>query len=168
MYKTKQNKKAKIKTKQTKQKDNTFDIAISAMSLHWINNLGFALKEILRVIKPDAPFLACIPGDNTLQELRSSLIMAEKERYGGIGTHISPMIKIGEVGSIFGNAGFNLVTVDNEYVDIPFPNMFLLCEHLKGAGDTHCGYNREVCLIFFCVFFFSCLCFHFLSPFWVA
>lgn len=50
--------------------DNTFDIVLSSMALHWLNDLPGVLREVQRVLKPDSPFLAVMPGESTLYELR--------------------------------------------------------------------------------------------------
>lgn len=49
-------------------------------SLHWVNDLPGVLKEVLRVLKPDAPFIGVMFAGDTLYELRSSLQLAEMER----------------------------------------------------------------------------------------
>uniref|UniRef100_A0A8C6T535 Arginine-hydroxylase NDUFAF5, mitochondrial n=1 Tax=Neogobius melanostomus TaxID=47308 RepID=A0A8C6T535_9GOBI len=44
-------------------KDDTFDLVLSGMSLHWV----------WRVLKPDGAFIAALPGGDSLFELRCSL-----------------------------------------------------------------------------------------------
>lgn len=83
---------------------NTFDLAVSSLNLHWVNDLPQALREIQRVLKPDAPFIGAMlgssegrgrgdwmqplltpsrtTGGDTLFELRCSLQLAETERLG--------------------------------------------------------------------------------------
>ena len=60
--------------------DASFDLAISSLSLHFVNDLPNLLSEVNRVLKPDGCLLFAMPGGGTLPELRSSLILAESER----------------------------------------------------------------------------------------
>ena len=117
--------------------DNTFDLVVSGMSIQWVNNIPFMFKELARIIKPDGCFIGGFCGGTTLQELRSALLLADQERKGGMNTHTSPSINISDIGSLLSRAGFVMITVDNEMIEIPYPNMFTLCSHLHGMGDQH-------------------------------
>jgi len=120
-----------------------FDLIVTSMSLQWINNIPQALSEIFRILKPDGCFIGSFVGNGTLQELRSSLLLSDQERFGGYGNHMSPMIETKDVGNLLSRTKFNLITVDNENIIIPYPNMFTLIEHLHGSGDQHCSFNRD-------------------------
>ena len=50
----------------------TFDLIVSGMALHSINDLPGALIQIRRALRPDGLFLACLPGGQTLMELRTA------------------------------------------------------------------------------------------------
>merc|ERR1719148_652757 len=52
-------------------------------------------------------------------------------------SHMSPCINISDIGALLSRAGFVLITVDNEIIEIPYPNMFVLMQHLHGMGDQH-------------------------------
>lgn len=47
-----------------------FDLVISNLSLHWVNDLPGTFSQILRVLKNDGVFLASIFGGDSLYELR--------------------------------------------------------------------------------------------------
>lgn len=63
--------------------DGSFDLIISALALHWVNDLPGALIQIRRVLKPDGLFIGVSLGGRTLTELRQSLLAAEEEARGG-------------------------------------------------------------------------------------
>ncbi|KAA0722011.1 Arginine-hydroxylase NDUFAF5, mitochondrial [Triplophysa tibetana] len=63
-------------------KENTFDLVFSSMSMHWINDLPGALRQL-----------------------------AELEREGGFAPHISPFTAVTDLGNLLGQAGFNMLTV---------------------------------------------------------
>ncbi len=50
--------------------DNSIDIIVSSMSLHWCQNIKEAFSEISRILKPEATIFFAILGENSLHELR--------------------------------------------------------------------------------------------------
>lgn len=91
--------------------ENTFDLVVSSLSLHWVNDLPRALEQIHYVLKPDGVFVGAMFGGDTLYELRCSLQLAETEREGGFSPHISPFTAVNDLGHLLGRAGFNTLTV---------------------------------------------------------
>lgn len=123
--------------------DGTFDLVISSMAFHWINDLPRLLTEIKRVLKPDGCLLFALPGGNTLPELRSSLVLAELERTGGVSTHLGPYIDLSNVGSLLTGTGFKLPTIDVDDIQIGYPNMMVLMQHLGRMGEGNACLNRK-------------------------
>ncbi len=60
-----------------------FDLVLSAMDLHWVNDLPGTLIQIARILKPDGLFLGALLGGATLWQLRQALAAAESEIDGG-------------------------------------------------------------------------------------
>jgi NADH dehydrogenase [ubiquinone] 1 alpha subcomplex assembly factor 5 len=54
----------------------------------------------------------------TLHELRVSLQLAELERLGGIGAHISPFVQPQDIVSLMNRAGFAMITIDLEDIEV--------------------------------------------------
>lgn len=50
--------------------DESADLIISSMHMHWVNDLHGLLRECKRVLKPDGVLLVAMAGGATLQELR--------------------------------------------------------------------------------------------------
>ncbi|XP_013386082.1 arginine-hydroxylase NDUFAF5, mitochondrial [Lingula anatina] len=124
-------------------KENSLDLVVSGLSLHWVNDLPGTFKQIQRSLKPDGAFLGTVFGGETLYELRCSLQLAEIEREGGFGPHISPFVEPIDIGALLDRAGFNLVTMDTEEINIAYPSMFEVMEDLKGMGENNCAWNRK-------------------------
>ena len=61
---------------------NTFDLVISSLSLHWVNQLPSTLSQIFNCLKPDGVFIGAIFGGDTLFELRGAMQLGEIEREG--------------------------------------------------------------------------------------
>ncbi|XP_043912092.1 arginine-hydroxylase NDUFAF5, mitochondrial isoform X1 [Protopterus annectens] len=124
-------------------KENTFDLIVSSLSLHWANDLPGAFRQIYYVLKPDGVFLGAMIGGDTLYELRCSLQLAEQEREGGFSPHISPYTAATDLGNLLGQAGFNLLTLDTDEIQVNYPGMFDVLEDLKGMGESNCSWNRK-------------------------
>lgn len=126
--------------------DNTFDLVVSSLSLHWVNDLPRAFHEIHRVLKEDGAFIGAMFGGETLYELRCSLQLAELEREGGFSPHVSPFTAVNDLGNLLGRAGFNMLTVDSDEIQVHYPGMFELMKDLQGMGESNCALNRR-CLL---------------------
>lgn len=122
---------------------NTFDLVLSSLSLHWINDLPSVLTQINSVLKDDAPFIGAMSGGDTLFELRGSLQLAEQERLGGIGTHISPLADVRDVGNLLTRAGFKLLTVDVDDIIVDYPDIFALMTDLQSMGEANAALRRD-------------------------
>ncbi len=121
----------------------SMDLVVSGLALHWVNDLPGTLKSIRRALKPDGVFIGAMLGGNTLQELRSAIVLAEEERFGGIRPHMSPLANLRDIGSLMSDAGFNLVTLDVDTIECPYPDMFTLISHLQGMGESHATLSRS-------------------------
>ncbi|RYG57015.1 methyltransferase domain-containing protein [archaeon] len=117
--------------------DASFDIVLSSMALHWVNNLPGVFSEVRRVLKPDGVFIGAMPGQETLYELRSSFVLAEQERAGGVGAHVSPLVMISDVGNLLSGAGFAIPTVDTDPIVIGYPHAARMMEHLQSMGESN-------------------------------
>ncbi|MEE6474458.1 hypothetical protein FKM82_010387 [Ascaphus truei] len=124
-------------------KENTFDLVVSSLSLHWVNDLPRTFQEIYHVLKPDGVFIGAMFGGETLYELRCSLQLAEIEREGGFSPHVSPFTAVTDLGSLLGRAGFNMLTVDTDEIQVHYPGMFEVMEDLQGMGESNCSWNRR-------------------------
>jgi NADH dehydrogenase [ubiquinone] 1 alpha subcomplex assembly factor 5 len=123
--------------------NDTFDAVVSAGSMHWINDLPQCLREVNRVLKPDAPFVAAMFGGDTLYELRTSLQLAEQERMGGVSPRVSPLADTRDMGSLLDKAGFNLLTIDVDDIIIDFPNIFALMTDLQAMAEGNAVLGRK-------------------------
>uniref|UniRef100_A0AAF5HY10 Arginine-hydroxylase NDUFAF5, mitochondrial n=1 Tax=Strongyloides stercoralis TaxID=6248 RepID=A0AAF5HY10_STRER len=123
--------------------DNSFDLILSSCSAHWINDLPGWFKRCYNVLKEDCPFIGCMFYGDTLFELRVSLQLAEMERLGGIGAHISPFVQPQDISRIMNKAGFDMVTLDCDEIEIGYPNMFALMYDLQLMGESNASVNRS-------------------------
>ena len=123
--------------------DNSVDLFVSSNSLHWVNDLPGTMAQIHRCLKPDGVLLLTMLGGSTLNELRTSFVLAEQERDGGVSPHMSPLVAAGDAGSLLSNAGFSLVTVDTDKLYVRFEDATVVWEHLQGMGASNATVGRR-------------------------
>jgi len=114
-----------------------FDLAVSALALHHVNDLPGALVQLRRALKPDGLFLGCLLGGRTLEELRTALAVAETEVTGGISPRVAPFADVRDMGALLQRAGFALPVVDTEPLVVRYGDMFGLMADLRAMGATN-------------------------------
>ncbi|KAF9464818.1 S-adenosyl-L-methionine-dependent methyltransferase [Collybia nuda] len=122
---------------------NSQEAIVSCLSLHWVNDLPGVLVQIKEALQPDGLFLGAMFGGETLFELRTSLQLAEVEREGGISPHVSPMTENGDISNLLSRAGFNLLTVDVDEIQVAYPSMWELLEDLSDMGEANAIMGRR-------------------------
>ncbi|MFO1152507.1 MAG: methyltransferase domain-containing protein [Rhodospirillales bacterium] len=120
-----------------------FDLVISLLSLHWINDLPGALTQIRLALKPDGLFLAAMLGGQTLKELRQALMEAEIAHEGGLSPRVAPFAEVRDAGSLLQRAGFALPVVDTETVTVSYGEPLRLLRDLRGMGETNAVIARR-------------------------
>lgn len=112
-----------------------FDLVISNLALHWVNDLPGVLVQARRALKPDGLFLAAMFGGETLGRVRDALMRAELELGGGAGSRFSPLADIRDVGHLMQRAGFALPVVDADTINVSYPTLLQLFRDLRGMGE---------------------------------
>ena len=114
----------------------SFDLIVSPLALHWINDLPGALIQLRITLVPDGLLLASLFGGETLHELRLSLIEAESELTGGAGPRVSPFADLQDVAGLLQRAGFALPAADRDVVSVRYGEPMRLLADLRGMGET--------------------------------
>lgn len=117
--------------------DHSFDLVVSALSLHWVNDLPGALLQIRRVLKPDGLFIGAMLGGETLRELRQALSDAEIAEEGGLSPRVSPFADIRDLGRLLQRAGFALPVTDSDVITAKYQDPMRLMADLRGMGETN-------------------------------
>jgi NADH dehydrogenase [ubiquinone] 1 alpha subcomplex assembly factor 5 len=120
----------------------SFDLIVSNLSLHWVNDLPGALAQINMALKPDGLFLATLLGGSTLHELRACLLEAELAITGGISPRLSPSIDMQTASALLQRAGFSLPVTDQEVISFTYSDIFALMRDLRGMGETNAQRQR--------------------------
>jgi len=120
-----------------------FDLVLSSLSLHWVNDLPGSLLQIRQTLKPDGLFLAALFGGGTLVELRNCLMEAESEIVGGVSPRVSPFADLRDAAGLLQRAGFTLPVADRDTVTVTYENAFKLFADLRGMGEGNAIQERQ-------------------------
>jgi SAM-dependent methyltransferase len=120
-----------------------FDLAVSLLALHAVNDLPGALIQIRRALKPDGLFLGCLLGGDTLTELRQAFAQGESEVEGGASPRIAPFADLRDLGNLLGRAGFALPVTDIDTVTVRYPDPFALMRDLRAMGLANPLHDRR-------------------------
>ena len=117
--------------------DGSFDLVLSCLSLHWVNDLPGTLVQIRRILKPEGLFLGVMLGGETLQTLRLALAQAESELEGGLSPRVSPFADVRDVGQLMQRAGFKLPVADMDRIEVRYAEPWKMLEDLRGMGESN-------------------------------
>ena len=122
--------------------EESLDLAVSTLALHWTNDLVGALIQVRRALKPDGLFIGVLMGGASLTELRQSLLAAEAELSGGAGLRISPFADAFDGAALLQRAGFALPVADFDRLTVRYQHPLKLIADLKAMGETNVLYDR--------------------------
>ena len=114
----------------------SFETVLSAMSLHWVNDLPGLLVQLRHCLTDDGLLLASFPGGETLTELRTCLMAAELEVTGGAGLRLLPMVDVKDAGALLQRAGFALPVTDVERLTVRYGEPLRLLFELRLMGES--------------------------------
>lgn len=123
--------------------ESSFDLVLSCLSLHWVNDLPGALVQIRRALKPDGLFLAAMLGGETCRELRTALAEAEAACEGGLSPRVSPFVDVRDAGALLQRAGFALPVVDCDTITVSYADPLKLMRDLRLMGEGNALIERR-------------------------
>jgi SAM-dependent methyltransferase len=117
--------------------DQSLDLVVSTLALHWTNDVVGSLIQIRRTLRPDGLFIGAFLGGTTLTELRQSLVAAEAEILGGAGSRVSPFADAADAASLLQRAGFMQPVADVDRVTVTYAHPLRLLADLRQMGETN-------------------------------
>ena len=116
--------------------ENSTDLILAPLALHWSNDLPGSLVQLHRALRPDGLLMAVLPGPDTLQELRDSLLAAESEVTGGAAMRVDPFTDLRDAGALLQRTGYALPVVDRDHLTIRYNTALDLIRDLRAFGAT--------------------------------
>ena len=108
--------------------DNVFDLVFSSLSMQWCNDLGAALREAKRVLKPGGLFVFTTFGPDTLKELRQSWAQVNNQN------HVNQFIDMHDIGDALLHDGFAEPVMEAEILTVTYDTVDRLMRDLKAIG----------------------------------
>jgi SAM-dependent methyltransferase len=118
-------------------RDGSLDLVVSALALHFVNDLPGTLVQIRRALRPDGLFMAALLGGETLGELRQAFAQAESEIEGGVSPRVAPFADLRELGSLLQRAGFALPVTDVDRLTVRYASPLALMHDLRRMGAAN-------------------------------
>jgi len=119
-------------------KPRSVNLVTSVFGLHWSNDIPGTFAQIRNTLVEDGLFLAALPGDRTLSELRYALLEAESRINGNATLRVDPFGEIRQMGGLLQRAGFALPVVDSEILTVRYSSLKSLINDLRAMGATSC------------------------------
>jgi SAM-dependent methyltransferase len=115
----------------------SFDLVVSCLNLHWVNDLPGALAQIRYALKPDGLFLGALFGGGTLGALRQALMEGESQVRGGVSPRVPPFVELRDAGALLQRAGFALPVADGDRIPVDWPDPLSLMRDLARMGEAN-------------------------------
>ena len=122
---------------------HSLDLVVSALALHWANDLPGLLIQIHRALKPGGLFLGALLGGGTLKELRSAFAAAEQTCEGGISPRIIPFPDLRQMGGLLQRARFEIPVVDRDILKVRYASPYALMNELRQMGGANAMIARR-------------------------
>jgi NADH dehydrogenase [ubiquinone] 1 alpha subcomplex assembly factor 5 len=116
-------------------KPNSFDLILSNLNLHFINQIPQFLLQIKEALNPDGIFIASFFGEENLRELAHVLHQSEIEIYGGISPRMPPTIDVKTAAALLQKAGFVDPISEFAKVEVSYSDPMKLLKDLKFMGQ---------------------------------
>jgi SAM-dependent methyltransferase len=124
-------------------RDGALDLVVTALSLHFVNDLPGTLVQIRRALRPDGLFVAAMLGGDTLTELRQAFLAAEAEMEDGISPRVLPFADLRDLGALLQRAGFALPVTDVDRLTVRYASPLALMHDLRRMGATNPLIDRQ-------------------------
>lgn len=124
-------------------KEQSFDLVLSNLNLHFINEIPQNLVAIKKLLKPDGLFIASFFGEENLKELKDVFLQAEQEIYGGITPRIAPNVDVKTAGMLLQKAGFVDVVAEKHRFEVEYSHPKKLLQDLKNMGEANILNDRS-------------------------
>ncbi len=117
---------------------NSFDLVFSSLALQWCNDIGVALAEFKRILKPGGLLIFTTFGPDTLKELRASWQQVDDS------LHVNEFIDMHDIGDGMLQGGFAEPVMESEIITVNYNKAETLLQDLKaiGANVTANGHRQ--------------------------
>jgi len=124
-------------------KDQSVDCIFNNLYLHTNENLESILKQYNKSLIKDGFLVSNLISNNSFQELKFCLNLAENERDGGVSLNSMPIPSMETVGNLIGRIGFNMPSITMNKSRLLFTGLDQIFEFLTQIGETNILKNKR-------------------------
>ncbi len=117
--------------------DASVDLVFSSLTLQWCTDLGAALAECRRVLRPGGLLNFTTLGPQTLGELRAAWAAVDD------GVHVNDFVELHELGDGLVGAGLAEPVLDIEHLTLTYREVGGLMRDLKAIGARNASVHRS-------------------------
>lgn len=117
--------------------DKSFDLVFSNLALQWCNDVGAALQEFKRVLKPGGLLMFTTFGPDTLKELRTSWQKVDNA------VHVNAFIDMHDIGDGLLHRGFVDPVMEAEMITVNYKEVDRLMQDLRAIGANATASGRR-------------------------
>ena len=114
-------------------KNESFDLVVSVMSMHSINNLQYLIDSVYDILKPGGLFIGTVFGPSTLLELKRAGYMVWGE---DCRCRFYPSIEVKKAGQLISSTKFSMCSSDSSMINIEYDDITQLFIDLRGMSET--------------------------------
>lgn len=123
--------------------EQSFNLIISNLNLHHINNIPQFLVQVKNLLKPGGIFIASFFGQENLKELHETIFKTEQEIYGGVSPRMIPTIDVKTAAMLLQKAGFANPVSNLETIEVSYDDAKKLLQDLKNMGQGNIMHKRS-------------------------
>jgi ubiquinone/menaquinone biosynthesis C-methylase UbiE len=138
-----QHKKYLIENESILLDQSEYDLIVSSLYLHWINNLPLFLTNIHHLLKEKGLAILAFVGGDSLSNLRKFFIENELLFNNNITPHISPFIRQESLLKLCQDINMQNIIIDTEIIEIEYRTCFDLMKELSLMGESNCLISSE-------------------------
>jgi NADH dehydrogenase [ubiquinone] 1 alpha subcomplex assembly factor 5 len=115
--------------------DESFDLIVSVLALHHVDDLPGVLAQLRRVLAPDGLMLLALLGGESLMELRTALLQAELDLKGGAAMRVAPFVDIRDAAALLQRAELALPVADVDRISVTYADPLAMLHDLQSMGE---------------------------------
>lgn len=122
---------------------NSFDLIISCLNLHWINDVPGFLAQVKNILHEDGILIINFFGGATLQKLKKSLIDLEFSINKAMSQRVSLFINLETATNLMKRAGFNNFVTDSQIIEVEYSSLYNITKDLSRMGEGSCFFPHH-------------------------
>jgi len=126
-----------------KLNDKKFDLIISNFYLHLTNNFDLLLKKINGSLTNKGFFIASVPGINCFHELKSSMMQADIEIYGGIYRRFMKLFSVEIISSLLKKNDYKIPVIEVDTLELRYRKFSSLLRDVRYLGNSNVYEDRK-------------------------